>query len=68
MVGYSRELGPPAFVPTVIDAAAVAERPPLPPAEPAIIEISIGPATVRIRGAVDARALAAVLKALKVLR
>lgn len=37
------------------------------PGEPAMIEISIGAATVRLRGAVDARSLATVLKALKVL-
>jgi hypothetical protein len=40
----------------------------LPSVEPAVIEISVGKATVRIRGAVDARTLAAVLKALKVLK
>jgi hypothetical protein len=38
------------------------------PVEPAVIEISVGKATVHIRGAVDARTLAAVLKALKVLK
>ena len=36
-------------------------------AEPATIEISIGAATVRIRGAADARTLAIVLKALRAL-
>jgi hypothetical protein len=40
----------------------------LPSVEPAVIEVSVGKATVRIRGAVDARTLAAVLKALKVLK
>ena len=39
-----------------------------PSVEPAVIEVSVGKATVRIRGAVDARTLAAVLKALKVLK
>ena len=37
------------------------------PSAPVAIEISVGIATVRIRGAVDTRSLAAVLKALKVL-
>jgi hypothetical protein len=32
-----------------------------------VIEISVGAATVRIRGAVDSRTLATVLKALRVL-
>jgi hypothetical protein len=36
--------------------------------EPAVIEVSVGEAMVRIRGAVDARTLAAVLKALRVLK
>jgi hypothetical protein len=53
----------------VIDASPAVDHPspPVPP-EPAMIEISLGPATVRVRGAVDAKTLAAVLKALKVLR
>lgn len=52
----------PSFVPAVVEAV---------PAEasvtPAPIEISVGVATVRLRGPVDSRTLAAVLKALKVL-
>lgn len=52
----------PSFVPAVVEAV---------PAEAtetaAPIEISVGVATVRLRGPVDSRALAAVLKALKVL-
>ncbi|MGE0764978.1 MAG: transposase [Hyphomicrobiaceae bacterium] len=58
-----------AFVPTVIEAGPPIEHPPLsPPPEPAIIEILLGAATVKIRGAVDAKTLAAVLKALRVLQ
>ena len=59
----------PAFVPTVIDTGLAVEplSHPLSP-EPAVIEISLGPATVKIRGAVDAKTLASVLKALRVLR
>src|SRR5437588_672271 len=38
----------------------------LPSERPVAIEISVGIATVRIRGAIDTRSLAAVLKALKV--
>jgi transposase len=61
---------PPPFVPAVLDAAptpvvAPERAPPL--RELAAIEISIGLATVRIQGVVDAKALAVVLKALKVL-
>jgi len=41
--------------------------PPLPAKPPAEIEISVGVATVRLRGAVDAKTLAAVLKALRVM-
>jgi hypothetical protein len=54
------------FTPVVIDAAS-----PLPPpvVEPTIdvgtIEISVGAATVRIRGVADAKTLAVVLKALR---
>ncbi len=57
----------PMFAPAVVDVP-VAKPPPPPPAEPpAEIEISVGIATVRIRGAVDAKTLAAVLKALRVM-
>lgn len=54
----------PIFTPVLIEAAPSAPSPP--PAEPASIEITIGTATVRIRGAADAKTLAAVLKALRV--
>lgn len=61
---------PPPFVPAVLDAAPTPviapERAPV-LRELAAIEISIGLATVRIQGVVDAKALAVVLKALKVL-
>ena len=57
------------FAPVVIEATAnaAAPGPPIPSTEPSSIEISIGTATVRIRGAADAKTLALVLKALKVL-
>jgi transposase len=57
----------PMFAPAVIDASAAMPSPPLPVEPPAEIEISVGVATVRIRGAVDAKTLAAVLKALRVM-
>lgn len=60
----------PMFVPAVVDIAPVASATTpqsAPPPEPASIEILIGPAKVRLRGPVDAKTLAAVLKALKVL-
>lgn len=63
----SPHLGVPAFAPVVI-----AEQPPPPVASApsravsaTTIEIAIGVATVRITGAVDAKALTAVLRALK---
>jgi transposase len=56
----------PEFVPTAIGANPEVEHPP--PPEPSTIEISLGPATVRIRGAVDTKTLMSVLKALRVLR
>ena len=66
-----RETAPvdaPAFVPAILDVAPVAPTaPPTPCRETATIEITIGPATVRVRGIVDDRSLATVLKALKVL-
>ena len=52
----------PTFAPVALDVAPV-----IPPEGSAAIEISVGIATVRIRGAVDTRNLVAVLKALKVL-
>ncbi|NJO23762.1 MAG: transposase [Sphingomonadales bacterium] len=57
------------FAPVVIETTtnAVAPVPPVSSTEPSSIEISIGTATVRIRGAADAKTLALVLKALKVL-
>jgi len=61
----------PMFAPAVLDTTPVATLPspaPVPSVEPAVIEVSVGEATVRIRGAVDARTLAAVLKALRVLK
>jgi transposase len=58
---------PPMFAPAVVDALVAMPSPPLSAEPPAEIEISVGVATVRIRGAVDAKTLAAVLKALRVL-
>lgn len=59
---------PPLFVPTVLDTAPAPVTTPAPaPCAASAIEISIGPATVRVRGPVDGKALATVLKALKVL-
>lgn len=61
----------PGFAPVVVETAPSGAPTPLVEPGPAAvqpeIEISIGAATVRIRGAVDAKALGAVLKALKVL-
>jgi len=58
----------PMFTPAVVDIPVAMPSPPPTPAEPpAEIEISVGVATVRIRGAVDTKTLAAVLKALRVL-
>jgi transposase len=74
LIENARHQEPPAFAPLVIDAATTACAPPAASASPApdtasesSIEISVGSATVRIRGAADARTLAIVLKALKVL-
>ena len=55
------------FAPAVIDPVAVPPTSPASPAssELATIEINIGSATVCIRGAVDAKTLALVLKALR---
>jgi transposase len=59
----------PMFTPAVVDVPVAMPLPaPPPPAKsPAEIEISVGVATVRIRGAVDAKTLTAVLKALRAL-
>lgn len=59
---------PPMFAPAVVEVAPMMAAPPPAPVEPAAeIEISVGGATVRIRGAVDGRTLASVLKAMRVL-
>ena len=59
---------PPTFAPVALDLAPVMHPvATLPPERPVAIEISVGIATVRIRGAIDTRSLAAVLKALKML-
>ena len=57
------------FAPVLIEAATnvAAPAPAVSSAEPSSIEISIGAATVRVRGAADAKTLALVLKALRVL-
>lgn len=60
----------PMFAPAVVDVAPVVTPPassPVPAEALAEIEISVGGATVRIRGAVDSKTLTAVLKALRVL-
>ncbi|MEQ1611827.1 MAG: transposase [Hyphomicrobiaceae bacterium] len=67
-VGFSG--GEPAmFARAVVDVAPVQPAQPAPAqaGEASAIEISFGTATVRIRGAADAKTLALVLKALKVL-
>ena len=57
---------PPVFAPVVIDAIQPSSTPAATiPTEPATIEISIGAATVRIRGTADPKTLATVLKALR---
>ena len=62
---------PPAFAPVLVDACSsrrlVASEPAQHPEQVPTIEITLGSAVVRVRGAVDARTLAAVLKVLKVL-
>ena len=59
---------PPMFTPAVVDVPVAMALSALPHIEsPAEIEISVGVATVRIRGAVDSKTLTAVLKALRVL-
>jgi transposase len=69
LIAGERPTAPPDFAPVLIEATtnAVAPAPAVSPAEPSSIEISIGAATVRVRGAADAKTLALVLKALKVL-
>ncbi len=60
---------PPMFAHAVVDMAPVQSALPSPAqaVETSAIEISIGTATVRIRGTADTKTLALVLKALKVL-
>ena len=53
--------GTPSFAPVMI----ADDRPSAAPADAPLIEIVLGGATVRTRGAVDAKALAAVLRAVK---
>jgi transposase len=64
-----REPEPIAFAAVQVDgpAAVLPHSSPLVPGCEPSIEIAFGKATVRIRGAVDAKTLALVLKALKVL-
>ena len=61
----------PAFAPVLADEGSsrriAALEPPRQPDNAPVIEITLGCAVVRVRGAVDARTLAAVLKVLKVL-
>ncbi|MBV1695490.1 MAG: transposase, partial [Hyphomicrobiales bacterium] len=62
----------PAFAPAIVEpalssAAPATLVPPQPCSSEGSIEVSVGGATIRIRGAVDAKTLALVLKALKVL-
>ena len=64
----SASVASPTFAPVALDAAPVIPPVPTLPLERSVaIEIGVGIATARIRGAVDTRSLAAVLKALKVL-
>ena len=74
MAGMAQDV-PPLFVPAIVDdtPARKASRPlhdrngsTAGPDDVASIEIALGTAIVRVRGAVDPRALTAVLKALKV--
>lgn len=65
-LGTIAEPDAPMFAPAVVEVAPMPMPPP--PAEPpAEIEIRVGGATVRIRGAVEAGTLATVLKALRAL-
>ena len=61
----------PAFAPVLVDDSPSRRTPTSEPAqrpqEAPAIEITLGSAVVRVRGAVDARTLAAVLKVLRVL-
>lgn len=65
-LGAMAPVSPPMFAPAVVDAIPTMAIPhPASIELPAEIEIGVGAATVRIRGAVDSRTLAAVLKALR---
>ncbi len=59
----------PTFAPAIVEPALMSTTPATPQQYPVegSIEVSVGGATVRIRGAVDAKTLAVVLKTLKVL-
>jgi transposase len=61
-----------AFAPAVLDASAamtpIGSTPPSSSSLEGTIEVSVGPAMVRIRGAADPRTLALVLNALRALR
>lgn len=62
----------PAFAPAIVEPALAGTTPaalaaPQPCSGEGSIEVSVGGATIRIRGAVEAKTLAMVLKALKVL-
>ena len=59
----------PRFAPAIVDntASPPANTAPLQPDDVPLIEISVGLAVVRVRGAVDAKALTLVLRALKAL-
>jgi hypothetical protein len=68
LIEAQRTSAAPMFTPVVIETAAPSQLPPPLPAaaaEPGTIEISVGATTIRIRGAVDAKTLAVVLKALR---
>ena len=68
LIEAQRTSAAPMFAPVVIETAAPSQLPsPLPvaTAEPASIEINIGATMIRIRGAVDAKTLTVVLKALR---
>jgi transposase len=56
----------PAFTPAVLTTDAAAPMRPESVGKPASIEISVGSATLRVRGDIDAGSLAVILKAMKV--
>jgi transposase len=67
-----KSTGQPSFTPVLIEAPAQPQLCPTPSAKAddtgdSAIEVTVGGATLRIRGAADAKTLALVLKALKVL-